>query len=51
MANPPYNGEVPAPTFVKTEQAEEKTPTKQAAISNTLVLNKPQKWQDSRIRM
>ena len=42
MANPPYNAEVPTPTFVKTEKAEEKTPTKQAAIPHTLMLNKPQ---------
>ena len=42
MANPPYNGEVPTPTFVKTEKAEEKNLTKQAAIPNTLMLNKPQ---------
>ena len=42
MGNPPYNGEVPTPTFVKTEKAEEKNSTKQAAIPNTLVPNKPQ---------
>ena len=42
MANPPYTDEVPTPTFVKTEKAEEKTPPKQAAISHALILNKPQ---------
>ena len=38
----PHNGEIPTPTFVKTEKAEEKSPTKQAAIPHTLMLNKPQ---------
>ena len=34
--------EVPTPTFVKTEKAEEKIPSKQAAIPHILILNKPQ---------
>ena len=34
--------EVPTPTFVKTEKADEKTPPKQAAISHAMILNKPQ---------
>ena len=42
MTNPPYNGEVPTPTFVKSEKAEEKTPTKQTAIPCTQMLNQPQ---------
>ena len=39
---PPNVNEVPTPTFVKTEKADEKTSPKQAAIPHTLILNKPQ---------
>ena len=42
MTNPPYNGEVPTPTFVKSEKAEEKTLTKQTAMPCTQMLNKSQ---------
>ena len=38
----PNMNEVPTPTFVKTEKAEEKTPSKQVAIPHAMVLNKPQ---------
>ena len=39
---PPYTDETPAPSFVKTEKADEKTLPKQAAIPSTLILNKHQ---------
>ena len=39
----PHNvNEVPTPTSVKTEKADEKTPPKQAAIPHPMILNKPQ---------
>ena len=42
MANPPYNGEAPTTTFVKTERTEDRTPPWLAAIPYTIT-NKPDK--------
>ena len=42
MANSPNVNEVPTPPFVKTENADEMTPPKLAAIPHTMVLNKSQ---------
>ena len=39
---PPNVNEVPTPTFVKTEKAEEKISPKQASIPHAMILNKPQ---------
>ena len=40
MANSSYNGEVPTPTFVKTEKAEDGIPPRLAAIPH-MMINKP----------
>ena len=41
LGKSPYNGEVPTPTFVKMEKAEDRAPPRLAAIHHALVLNKP----------